>query len=263
MNSWSSACPRCETPVSTGGGRCPTCGFEIPATPSAAPPNAAAGGPRPLLRRPTKPKGSPAAIAITAALALAAGGLFLWRIRMDTAAEASAPSQSAPPAQASETPTPRLLDSTAVFNDAKKRALGWNGEALLIAIDAHTVVDGGQLDVEHGGTLEIVFGKPVGAKLVAGERVDRERFVVHADASGTQTRTDVAKAGGIAAGDPNCMLDQVWSKGVAAGLPSTRALDAHYAWDAKRARSVWAESASDDASMRRTLDGWTCAVVVR
>jgi len=149
-----------------------------------------------------------------------------------------------------------------VLGKAKTRALAWSKDALLISMRASPVVSG-RVDIESGGTLEYLFGKPTGEGLGPGAKVAGKRLHIAL----TKTGTEIGESGGPAARaalEPNCPLDAAAHAALSAGLPQDTALVAVYDLTDKLAQKpVWHISSAGSDIVRRQIDGMSCAVLVR
>jgi hypothetical protein len=149
-----------------------------------------------------------------------------------------------------------------VLGKAKTLALAWSKDALLISMRASPVVSG-RVDLESGGALEYVFGKPTGEGLGPGAKVAGKRLRIAL----TKAGTEIGESGGPAARaalEPNCPLDAAAHAALSAGLPQDTALVAVYDLTDKLAQKpVWHISSVGGEAVRRQIDGMSCAVLVR
>lgn len=276
------SCWQCGTVLSAAGGRCSTCGAEQPPAPepSAAPPptgqSLAAPRLRPIPLRSETPgkaardKAIPWVVLGVGLAAILVLAVALGPRRGDDAAKttpvaarSALPSLPEHPADPNDLALGDLtkIDPIDVLGRAKIRALAWNRDAVLVSLRAQPV-SGGKVNVESGGTLEYAFGKPTGEGFGAGTRVSGKRFRVRIAASGT-TAEEVAGGLGRAALEPNCPLDEAARKAQAAGLPPSAPVSAAYEISDKHKKPVWRIAVASNAAETRTLDGWTCAVLIR
>ncbi|MCC6215979.1 MAG: hypothetical protein IT376_14025 [Polyangiaceae bacterium] len=261
MNDTVLSCPACQTVVSSYGGRCPSCGAELPpvlvaAKPSLAPGVAAARvGGRPRRSFPVVPVAAGAMVLV----ALGVGAAVHLRGSSQPAAGSARPTGSAALA---------LVPSGAVALDALdsiargvSRASRWSAESALVTLEARGVKDA---KLTPGGTLELAFGKRTGTA-AAGAKVGAERLVLAFSGTGGQMteREGTGPAGARSVHEPNCNLDEAWRRAVASGMPAGDELSFIYAWNEKLGRAVWLATHPTDPKLSRTLDGETCAVVVR
>jgi hypothetical protein len=147
-----------------------------------------------------------------------------------------------------------------ILGRAKTRALVWSKEAQLVAMRAAPVVDA-RVNLSSGGSIEYSFAKPTGEGFGSGARVSGKRLSIRI--AGTSTQVDeVAAPPGRAALEPNCPLDEAVRKATAAGLPAAAALSVVYDVSDKYQRAVWRLTPSSGGPSK-TVDGWTCAILVR
>jgi hypothetical protein len=156
---------------------------------------------------------------------------------------------------------PGSVDPMDVLARAKTRALAWNRDAVLVSLRAQPVT-GGKVNLMNGGTVEYLFGKPTGEGFGAGTRVSGKRFHITLSGSGT-TAEEAGGAPGRAALEPNCPLDEAARKAQAAGLPASAPVSVVYEVSDKHKKPVWRITASSNNAETRTLDGWTCAILIR
>jgi hypothetical protein len=154
------------------------------------------------------------------------------------------------------------VDATAVSTRARARARSWDAHAALVSLEATPVASGGKIDVRSGGKLELTFARPAGGRLGPGAPTGAGQLVVVVDAGGSKVEERQGQPG-IAVDDPNCPLAEAWRKMIASGVPSSSAVTMRYAHSARHEKAVWQTSTSDDAKLARTIDGWTCAILVR
>jgi len=192
-----------------------------------------------------------------------------WAPRHSDGADV-APSAAKPPPLPSEAPPvdpndlgirdPSSADPTEILGRAKTRALTWSKEAQLVAMRAEPVVDA-KVNLSSGGSIEYSFAKPTGEGFGSGARVTGRRLSIKVVGTGAQVG-EVAASPGRAALEPNCPLDEAVRKATAAGLPAAAALSVVYDVSDKYQRAVWRLTPSRGGSSR-TVDGWTCAILVR
>jgi hypothetical protein len=237
--------------------RCPSCGFLLASAPGPVFQNSV----RPKRARPEgSPKTAlPSVLAGAGLLAiLVTATAAFWQLRKhDSASQA----QPAPAASSSATPAPSsppALDPSALFTQAKSKALAWHEDATLVQIDLAPVVDG---KLDPGATLEFVFGKPAGKRIGPGTSVQSGLFVVTADASGLRS-SERPGANASAVAEPNCIFEEVLEKTEKSGLSTHDRLRLRYAQSQKNGRGLWFVSRDGEAEARRTLDGANCAIIV-
>jgi len=255
-------CIQCGLVLSTGGGRCPQCGAVQPAL---APPDHRQGAAVGIALRPP-PQKRRSGLAL---VGLAVGGVVLVvaiglgvramlpKPGADAAVQANKP-VSAASASASE-PALRVeeFNPSKVLVQAKLRALSWEPHAQLLQARFGPVV-GGKVDVEQGGSFEILYGKPAGNKLGPGAPVGTAQLAVIVDAKGTRTEERTAEKPGTAVAEPDCPFDQAWRKLSAAGVPADAKLAVRYELNAKHDRGTWIAEIQGQPDQPRTLDGRAC-----
>jgi hypothetical protein len=155
---------------------------------------------------------------------------------------------------------PSAADPTEILGRAKTRALVWSKEAQLVAMRAEPVVDA-KVNLASGGSIEYWFAKPTGEGFGSGARVSGKRLSIKIAGSGVQV-DEVAAPPGRAALEPNCPLDEAVRKATAAGLPASAALIVSYDISDKYQKAVW-RLTPNGGGTSRTVDGWTCAILVR
>ena len=180
----------------------------------------------------------------------------------------AAPVSVTSPAEPQAAPSPSSsgsefsrVEPSALLGRARARAATWHEHAELVLIEASPVVSG-NVDVGAGGTLDLVFGKPTGARLGPGAPLGSERLAVRVTPKGLSATEDRATAARAVA-DPSCPMDEAWQKIVASGVPSSHKLSMRYARSDKHDRAVWKATALDDPKLTRTLDGASCVILVR
>jgi hypothetical protein len=156
---------------------------------------------------------------------------------------------------------PSQVDPSDVLARAKSRALVWNRDAVLVSMRAEPVSEG-KVNLTSGGTIEYVFGKPTGEGFGMGARVSGRRFRITL-AGSESTAAEVGGTAGRAAPEPNCPIDEAARKAQAAGLPASAPVSAVYEMSEKHRKPVWRVTALGNVTETRTLDGQTCAILVR
>lgn len=277
------SCWQCGTVLSAAGGRCPTCGAEQPNEPGrtapapvGAPLGAAPVIPAPRISRrgpPLGPTQSQRALPwVVLAVGLCAIGAIyaLLAPRHSDAADVAQSAAKAPPAPVETTAAdpndlgirdPSAADPTEILGRAKTRALSWSKEAQLVTIRAEPVLDA-KVNLSSGGSIEFVFAKPTGERFGSGAKVSGKRLSIKIRSEGTQV-DEMAAAPGRAALEPNCPLDEAVRKAIAAGLPASTPLSVAYEASDKYQKAVWRLTPSGATTGAKTIDGWTCAILVR
>lgn len=271
------SCRQCGTVLSAAGGRCPTCGAEQPAdAPRGLPTPVGTAMLAPSLRA-GRHIASPETSARKKALPwvvlgvgmVAIGGLVALMPRhADTtpAAPSITPVPAATPSEArSADPNdfgiadPGAVDPMEILGRAKTRAVAWSKDAELASIHAEPVVNG-KVNLSGGGSIEFWFGKPTGEARMA--RVSGKRLHLTLTASGTQA-SEVSAGPGRAALEPSCPLDEAIRKASAVGVPAGAPLSVSYEVSEKYQKAVWRIAAPGAGTAPRTVDGYTCAILVR
>lgn len=260
------SCPACGNVVSTGGGRCPHCGQDLPGTHGASQPHRVVRA-RPPAARP-KPRIASIAVAIGAAVvgvgAIVVIASQVKQLSQGPTAPPSASSGMLVPAPRAAS-APKRVDPSLKLADAKKSALAWHSDALLVSLEAYPVA-GGLVNVEKDGRIRFEFGAPRRGTLGPGAPVTARRFVVTFDKAGWREAEQTRNGPARAVAEPDCPASEAWRKVVATGVPSTDEIRLSYALDKKRNRAIWrAEPAMlrDRQSYVRLLDGRTCAILTR
>jgi hypothetical protein len=153
---------------------------------------------------------------------------------------------------------PSAVDPGEILGGAKTRALAWSKDAQLVSLRADPVSNA-KVNVASGGTIEFWFGKPTGEGFGTGARISGKRLVLKIGATGTNVE-EVAAPNGRAALEPNCPFDEAVRKAIASGIPPGSPLTVSYEMNDKYKKPVWRLSAG---SISRTVDGWSCAILVR
>jgi hypothetical protein len=181
-----------------------------------------------------------------------------WQLRKRDDASLAPPLASASSSAAPAASSAPLLDPSALFAQAKARALSWHEDATLVEIDLAPVVDG---KLDPSASVEFVFGKPVGKRIGPGTSVQSGLFVVTADANGLRTG-ERPGTNASAVAEPNCIFEDVLEKTAKSGLSMHDRLRLRYAQSQKNDRGLWFVSRDGEAEARRTLDGANCAIIV-
>ena len=270
------SCPSCGQIVGTGGGRCPSCGEMLPETrPLSLPPQVSQLAPGVLVRRAEERRSSAVAAVVLggAVLAIATlggvGWVLLAKKQADGSSSAPTATTSAPKAPSGPTNPDDMgvtdlaaADPSGIATRAHARARAWDPNALLVSLEATPVASGGKVDVRSGGKVELVFAKPAGERLGPGAPTGASQLVVRVDANGSKV-TEQQGQGGTGVDDPNCPIGDAWRKMVASGVPSSSAVTMRYVYGSKNQKPVWQTSSTDDTKLSRTLDGWTCTILIR
>jgi hypothetical protein len=272
------SCWQCGTVLSLPGGRCPICGAEQPSPePRSSPESQPFSSPRVRPSRPIPKAGKAARDKAIPWVVLGVGlaaillfGVAIAPHRRDDVT-AAVPSVSLP---ATTSPLERLadpndlriedpskVDPSDVLVRAKSRALVWHRDAVLVSMRAQPMSDG-KVNLTSGGTIEYVFGKPTDASFGMGVRVSGKRFRITL-AGSESTAVQVGGTAGRAALEPNCPIEEAARKAQAAGLPASAPVSAVYEMSDKHRKPVWRVTAMGENTEARTVDGQTCAILVR
>jgi hypothetical protein len=232
--------------------------------------------------RPVAPKRrtSPLLIALSIVAVAALSSFIVWQVisQRRSAAQTMAPPEptgNEAPAVPSAPSKPEPIDPSALFPNAKSRALAWNPDAVLVTIAAGPVLRG-KVETQGGGSVRFEFAQP-GEKLGPGQPVSRKRFLVVTDASGTNTREEQGPAGQRGVAEPACPLEEALSKAIAAGLPSGTTVSVEYQHSREFDRAVWEVVGMDDPhahtdaggkaagkeAIIRVVDGYKCTILRR
>jgi hypothetical protein len=283
-------CPSCSVAVTSSARRCPECGHWIPTELSSRLPKresqraaGAAGSSAPPQKAPsTLPPVSPSAmrplppsilraawpwLGAGAAIVLA----FVWlRPRSSTDAARSRAAHVAavaPPPAASaqpEAPVPRAddLDLEAALARATSKALAWHRDAELLEITVTDVV-GGKITAGGAGSIQIRFGTPpAGRRVGPGAHVGTDQIMVRIDERGDRAEPVRGPAARSVA-PPVCGFDRAWRAMVASGVPPGDPVTMRFALDKRGDRAVWTAQPVGSREPTRTLDGSSCAVLLR
>ncbi|HVU05331.1 MAG TPA: hypothetical protein VHE30_26470 [Polyangiaceae bacterium] len=273
------ACIQCGIVLAVAGGRCPQCGAlqPEPGSPLSTDPSASLhsrasrGAPSPVRPLPKRPNQALPWIVLGVGLAVivVAGILFSPKSQDAARAAPSAAPKAAPAATPAAPVDPNDLgiadrsaaDPGDLLLHAKTRAQTWNADAVLVSLRATRVGDG-KVNLAGGATIEYVFGKPTGEGFAAGAKVAPKhlRIVV---GSGATSVEETGRGGGRAALEPNCPIDEAARKARAAGLSGSAPLDVRYEFSEKHKKAVYRMYAEGDEAHDRTIDGQSCAVLVR
>jgi len=262
--------------LSAAGGRCPTCGAEQPteAPRSVGAPigTAPLSPPRPArLAGPTRNARPKALPWVVLGVGLAAIGALFALVSRHTEAPELAPhavtSVAATAAPPSVDPNdfgiqdPSAVDPMEILGRAKTRALVWSKDAQLASIRVEPVLNA-KVNLKAGGAIEFWFAKPNGENFGSGARTSGKRLHISVTSAGTSV-DETAAVQGRAALEPSCPLDEAVRKAVAVGVPSTTPVSVSYDVSDKYKKAVWRIAPSGSDGPARTVDGWTCAILVR
>lgn len=265
-------CPSCGQILSTGGGRCPVCGTELPRL-------AAATAVRPRSPQPLRPAGptrdrSRSLVGLaTGAAVLGVLALLAWRLYPRPVQPR--PSPAPVPVTASPPIVPRVgavdptlgvgelerVDPALVLLKSGALARDWHRDAALVRFEATPVVSG-KVDVTHGGRVTVEYAKPSPAGLLPpGSPVTSARYRIRVDASGphAQAGTDARAARAVA--EPNCTLERARRAMTLAGLPPAAGATLEYAATSDGERALWRATISGKPELTRLIDGESCVVV--
>lgn len=217
---------------------------------------------RGVMARPKpKPKAPVMAILMVSGAVIIVGVFLLWWTLGAGAKPAPSASAAAPPPPApTDSAAPTSVELSQALTDARRRATSWYRDASLLSIEAAPVA-AGKLD-DPKASVVVTWGKPTG-RLGPGAPVGPARLVVTVTVVGASEKQaqDADKSVGVA--EPSCTLDAAWRAAVASGLPSSKALTLSYAHNQKYDRAVWTARAAGGEGDTRTLDGQSCAIMVR
>lgn len=155
---------------------------------------------------------------------------------------------------------PEAVDPTDLLAHVKSRASAWHRDAVLVSMSAQPVRKG-LVDLTNGGSVEYNFARADGP-LNPGSAVKADRLIIRVDASGPSEQETRAGAGRSTA-EPNCSLAEAFEAARAAGLSDDAGIAVRYEMSDRHGKSVWQLSSLSDTKSARTVDGWTCAILVR
>jgi hypothetical protein len=285
-------CPSCSVEVSSASRRCPECGHWLPTelpsrpptpdsqraqgtaqssavprrVPSTVPPHGSAApkSAPPSIWRATLPWLGVAAAVVLAAFWLRprgsadpgqAGARSTERAPTAPAASSSADSGSPPAA-------PGVLDLDAALSRATSRALEWHRDAELVDITLTGVVDG-RIPAGGGWTMQMRFGTPpLGKRLGPGARVGTDQILVRVDDRGERSE-QVRGPAARSVAPPSCGFDRAWHAMVSSGVPSDQPVTLRFALDKRGERAIWTAQPNASREPTRTLDGSSCAIILR
>jgi hypothetical protein len=248
------SCPQCGADVRASGTRCKSCGFYLPARPAprTGPPMA-----RPV---PVKDDSRRTAIAVLAVggvvvLALLAVGVFI-ALRQPSALPSTAPVAAALPALPSAAPA--RLEPSALLASARREALAWHADAVLLALRFDHLDARG---VGSDGSVQITYGKPSAQKITGGAEAKSERLRLTSN-GGPLARSEEQGAKARVVPEPNCLFEDAWSAAQRAGADANAGLSLRYAWSEKHERPIWEVSSASGEVLKR-LDGVSCSILTR
>lgn len=253
------SCPNCGGFVSTGGGRCPTCGHDLGLLPQAVPPPRM----RPGVSARPRPKRSVVAPILLGGLFVVGMGtlLLIWTLgRPKPGADTAGAAPSALPAPTDSAAPDKRLDLPGALSRARKEAKGWYRDASIVSIDI-SPVGGAELDTD--ARVDVSWGKPTG-RLGPGAPVGAERFIAEVGRAEVHAREERSATGKKAVAEPTCTLDAAWRAVVASGLPSSQRYAFRYEWSDKHSRAIWTvRQTAEGAAVERSIDGESCAILLR
>jgi hypothetical protein len=173
------------------------------------------------------------------------------------APRASSATDSGSPSSRAELP-----DLDGALARATSKALQWHRDAQLVEIKVTEVV-GGRIAEGSDGAILIRFGTPpLGRRLGPGARVDTDQLLVRVDDRGEHPEPVRGPAArGVA--PPGCSFDRAWHAMVASGVPSGEPVTLRFALDKRGERAVWTVQPDASREPTRTLDGSSCAIILR
>lgn len=150
------------------------------------------------------------------------------------------------------------LDPNRLLGEARRKATAWHRDAVLLGLTA------GPLDatgVITEGKVEVVYGKPSGARVSGGAEAGSERYVLVStggELSGSESKLGRARI----APEPSCSFEDAWAAAQRAGADPQGAPSMRYVWSEKYARTIWEVTSTEGQVMRR-LDGVSCSIITR
>ncbi len=173
-----------------------------------------------------------------------------------------ASASSAPPAPGAE-PSPlgdlTRVDVSDLYPTIKQRAAQWSSDARLVSIVAVPVI-GSKVDLSAAGG-EIVY-QFAAARDATGREKPRGRLDLRVTRDGIkpQPSNEATTAEAI---EPNCVSDAAARAAHASGIPSNVRMKLRYEVDRVLGRGVWTAKVDGRRDLDRTIDGKTCAIIVR
>ena len=126
-----------------------------------------------------------------------------------------------------------------------------------------TEVVGGRIAEGSDGAILIRFGTPpLGRRLGPGARVGTDQVLVRVDDRGQRTE-QVRGPAARSVAPPTCSFDRAWRAVVASGVSPSEPLTMRFALDKRGQRAVWTVQPDASREPTRTLDGSSCAIILR
>lgn len=247
-------CPQCGADVRTAGTRCKSCGFYLPATPAlrSGPPTA-----RPVPHRDRSQQTTLAVLAVGGVVVLgllALGAVIALRgPALDDPPPAAAATNSAPISA-----EPARLEPSSLFAGAKRQALTWHEDAVLVSVEVSRLDARG---VAPGAIVEFTYARPNGQRFTGGAETGAERLILRTS-DGAFVKNEGRAGKAQVAPEPNCLFEDAWSAAQRAGAAPESDLRLRYSWSEKHARPVW-EVQNQNGSVQRRLDGVSCSILTR
>ncbi len=178
-------------------------------------------------------------------------------------ASAARPAAAALPSDPNQirVPDPKNADPVELLAQVKARAFAWSSDALLVSVRAQPIANG-RVNLQSGGTIEYTFGTPSHERLGRFSRVAGKGFAVTLTSAGT-TALPTPPRDGLAALEPTCPLDEAETHAEASGVPKGPNTVATYEVSETYQKAVWLITVPNNAAASRTIDGWSCAILVR
>jgi hypothetical protein len=196
-------------------------------------------------------------LAAGGAVALALLGLGLTRAWRGPAAPAPDGAGAPPAAPAVSAPLPARLEPSSLFAAAKRRALTWHEDAVLVSVDVRRLDERG---VTPEGEVELSYARPSGQSFAGGAETRAERLVLRS--SGETLLESESRAGRArVAPEPNCVFEDAWLSARRAGAVGDGSASLRYSWSIGHARPVW--ELMRGGTVQRTLDGQSCTILTR
>jgi hypothetical protein len=202
----------------------------------------------------------------TTVAVLAVGGavvLGLLGVGAMVALRQPPPASPALAATSAVTPSPaepKRLEPSQLLAEAKKQALVWHPDAVLVSVDISRVDARG---VRPDGSIEVVYARPATSRFTGGADTRAERLVLRAQGqSGALEKSEQRAGKARVVPEPNCAFEDAWSAAQRAGAASDGSLKLRYVWSEKHARPVW-EVQGSDGDVQRRLDGVGCSILTR
>ncbi|MBN1612497.1 MAG: hypothetical protein JW940_38055 [Polyangiaceae bacterium] len=166
-------------------------------------------------------------------------------------------------AESASKPSPAaLVDLDAALARATSKAKAWHRDAELVEIRVTDVI-GGRIAPGSGAAIEMRFGTPpLGKRLGPGARVGTGQMLVLVDDRGDHTE-QVRGPAARSVAPPGCGFDRAWHAMVASGVPPDQPVTLRFGLDKRGERAVWTAQPDGSREPTRTLDGSSCAVILR